>query len=157
MTDSFRLIDKIQFLNQQRLQNVKGAHEDMLVAILELKYEVQLPWDTLWENRFQVGAWAPDSCVSFHWTDRSEMFCSIGKRMAIEMGLVQAISDRGGAPVSAKELSAGTRFDQRVIGRSVTDEIGLKLTVVLQSAFSGSLRVCALLTWRERMSSKLLR
>ncbi|KAL9640007.1 MAG: hypothetical protein Q9204_000878 [Flavoplaca sp. TL-2023a] len=45
------------------------------------------------------------------------MFCSIGKRMAIEMGLVQAISDKGGAPVSAKEIGAGTRFDQRVIER----------------------------------------
>lgn len=55
MTDSFRLIDRIQFLNQQRLQNVKGAQEDMLLAIGELKYEVQLPWDTLWENRLQVG------------------------------------------------------------------------------------------------------
>lgn len=48
--------------------------------------------------------------------------------MAIEMGLVQAIADRDGAPVSAKELSSETRFDQRVIGRLVTDELGLKLT-----------------------------
>ena len=54
MTDSSRLIDRIQLLNQQRLGNVKGAHEDLLVAIRELKYEVQLPWDTLWETRFQV-------------------------------------------------------------------------------------------------------
>lgn len=52
MTDSCRLIDRIQSLNQQRLEDV----EDMLVAILELKYEVQLPWETLWETRFQVGA-----------------------------------------------------------------------------------------------------
>ena len=56
MTDSCRLIDRIQSLNQQRLEKVEGAHEDMLVAILELKYEVQLPWETLWETRFQVGA-----------------------------------------------------------------------------------------------------
>ena len=56
MTDSCRLIDRIQSLNQQSLEKVKGAHEDMLVAILELKYEVQLPWETLWETRFQVGA-----------------------------------------------------------------------------------------------------
>ncbi|KAL8990913.1 MAG: hypothetical protein Q9169_008001 [Polycauliona sp. 2 TL-2023] len=98
MTNTSCLIDHIQSLNEQRLQSVKGAREDMLMAILELKHQVQLPWNTLWENRF-------------------EMFCSIGKRMAIEMGLVQAISDRGGSPVSAKELSAGTRFDQRVIER----------------------------------------
>ncbi len=65
MTHSFRLIEQIQFLNQQRLQNVKGAHEDMLAAILELKYEVQRPWDTLWENRFQVGAWPPNPRVLF--------------------------------------------------------------------------------------------
>ena len=57
MTDSCQLIDRIKSLNQQRLDNVKGAHEDMLVAILELKYEVQLPWETLWETRFQVRAW----------------------------------------------------------------------------------------------------
>lgn len=57
MTDSCQLIDRIKSLNQQRLDNVKGAHEDMLVAILELKYEVQLSWETLWETRFQVRAW----------------------------------------------------------------------------------------------------
>lgn len=48
----------------------------------------------------------------------------MGKRMAIEMGLVQAISDRNGAAVSAQELAAGTRFDQPVIGRSVTNQSG---------------------------------
>ncbi|KAL9593019.1 MAG: hypothetical protein Q9219_007696 [cf. Caloplaca sp. 3 TL-2023] len=45
------------------------------------------------------------------------MFCSVGKRMAIEMGLVQAISEKGGANVSAKDLSAEKCFDQRVIER----------------------------------------
>lgn len=55
MTDSRQLIDRIQHLNHQRLENVKGAHEDMLMTMLELKYEVQLPWETLWETRFQVG------------------------------------------------------------------------------------------------------
>ncbi len=45
--------------------------------------------------------------------------------MAIEMGLVQAITDRGGAPVSSKDLGAGTRFDQGLIGRSVTDQSDL--------------------------------
>ena len=72
------------------------------------------------------------------------MFCSIGKRVAIEMGIVQAISDRDGSPVSAEELSAGTRFDPRVIGELMTDEIGCRFTVVSQSAFLGSLPVCVL-------------
>ena len=59
------------------------------------------------------------------------MVHSICKRMAIEMGLVQAIADRCGAPVSAKELSAGTRFDHRMIGRLVTEKLGIKLTITV--------------------------
>lgn len=55
MTGPRELIDRIQYLNHQRMENVKGAHEDLLITILELKYEVQLPWETLWETRFQVG------------------------------------------------------------------------------------------------------
>ena len=51
--------------------------------------------------------------------------------MAIEMGLIQAIADRAGAPVSAKELSAETGFDQAMIGRSVTQELGIKLTITV--------------------------
>lgn len=54
MADSYLLIDRIRSLNEKRLNNVKGAHEEMLVAIFELKHEVQMPWETLWETRFQV-------------------------------------------------------------------------------------------------------
>lgn len=56
MTGWCPLIDRIQSSNQQRLENVRGAHEDVLVAILGLKHEVQLPWETLWETRLQVSA-----------------------------------------------------------------------------------------------------
>lgn len=59
------------------------------------------------------------------------MLHAICKRMAIEMGLVRAIADRGGSPVFGKELSAGTRFDQRVIGRLVKDNMKLMLTVTV--------------------------
>lgn len=58
--------------------------------------------------------------------------------MALEMGLVQAIADKDGAPVSAKELSAGTRFDQRVIGMSILSKVGLKLTVVCRASSPAS-------------------
>lgn len=51
--------------------------------------------------------------------------------MAIEIGLVQTIANRHGALVSAKELNAETRFDQRMIDRLMTNKMKLKLTITV--------------------------
>lgn len=87
--------------------------------------------------------------------ERPKMLHSICKRMAIEMGLVQAISERGGTAVSAKELSEGTRFDPRVIGRSVKAGLGYTTySCAFQSVFFDSLQTSTSSRKQERTSSK---
>ena len=54
MANTNDLVKHIQTLNDQRLQNVDGAHEDLLDTINKLKITVQTPWETLWETRYQV-------------------------------------------------------------------------------------------------------
>lgn len=45
------------------------------------------------------------------------MLNPICKRVAIEMGVVEAIAGRGGKPVSAQEIANETAQDRQVIGK----------------------------------------
>ncbi|KAL8949278.1 MAG: hypothetical protein Q9222_004601 [Ikaeria aurantiellina] len=83
------------------------------------------------------------------------MLTSPCKRMAIELGLVQAIADKDGTSVSAKELGVGSHFNQRVIVRSVTDETGLKLTIGDNGAGRIVQLVCYILS-QDNCGSQLL-
>jgi hypothetical protein len=97
MADIDTLIDQVREHRASHARGDTGAHQQLLDAVERLKFAVQLPWDVLWEARFQT-------------------ITAICKRIAIEMGLLQTICKHNGKPVSSKELSEGSGRNQQLIG-----------------------------------------
>ncbi|KAI9666819.1 MAG: hypothetical protein M1831_001595 [Alyxoria varia] len=98
MAEVNALIDHLKSLNDARQNGADGAQEEMVEQIGELKRIVQTPWETLWESRYQT-------------------LNSLCKRMAIEIGAIEAILNKNGGSVSAEEISKETEHDQQVIER----------------------------------------
>ncbi|KAI9658029.1 MAG: hypothetical protein M1821_002689 [Bathelium mastoideum] len=114
MTSTFNTyIDEVQRLAIERSKGTEGSQEALVEAIDRLKYAAQTPWEILWESRFQ-------------------MLNSLCKRIAMEMGVIDAIAQRKGSSVTSCELAKETGYEKEVIERvlhvltsiHIFDEVG---------------------------------